>query len=91
MLELTLRLSGFQPWNSFESDIDEPTINKYDLNFGWYPKEGVYEIHPKSENAQSTICTILKDGTRFSGKTLKEIDNNRIIIVETISDNFKPR
>ena len=80
LLELTLRLYGFQPWDSFESDVNEPTINKYDHKNGWIPNEGVYNIPPKSENTQSTIFTILKDGSRFSGKPLKEIDNNIIII-----------
>jgi hypothetical protein len=80
LLELTLRLSGFQPWNSFKIDVDEPTINKYDPKIGWIPNEGIYNIPPKSQDAQSTTFTILKDGSRFSGKTLKKTNNNIIVI-----------
>ena len=30
LLEILLRLLGFEPWNVYKSDLNEPTVNKYD-------------------------------------------------------------
>ena len=80
LLEVLLRLFGFTPWQFYQSDLNEPTINKYDSKVGWKPKKGIYIFPPKSDNANNTTFTILKDGSRFSGESI-DISKGDVVFV----------
>ena len=68
LLEVTLRFLGFEPWTYIKQDLNEPITNQYHPKIGWKPKEGIYIFPPFSKNGKYTKFTILKDGSRFSGK-----------------------
>ena len=68
LLEVTLRFLGFEPWTYIKQDLNEPITNQYHSKIGWKPKEGIYIFPPFSKNGKYTKLTILKDGSRFSGK-----------------------
>ena len=85
LLEVLLRVLNFDPWILYESDLDEPTTNKYDTKIGWKPKEGIYIFPPKTADANSTTFTILKDGSRFNGKPIFVPERPQEVKVATCS------
>ena len=42
LIELFLRLMGFQPFKYIKPNSPGPSIYKYDQNLGWSNKEGIY-------------------------------------------------
>jgi len=85
LLEVILRLFGFKPWYFYQSDLNEPTINKYDSKVGWKPQEGVYIFPPKSDNVNDTTFTVLKDGSRFSGESIDTYKGDVLFIGGSIT------
>tara|TARA_Y100000590_G_scaffold33844_1_gene37052 strand:+ start:2485 stop:3477 length:993 start_codon:yes stop_codon:yes gene_type:complete len=79
-LEIGLRVLGFKPWKYIKRDLDEPITNQYDSKIGWKPKEGVYTFPPFSQNGKHTKFTVLKDGSRFSGKIKNNFEGEAALI-----------
>ena len=80
LLEVALRFLGFEPWTYYKHDLNEPITNQYHSKIGWESKEGIYIFPPFSENGKYTKFTILKDGSRFSGKMSNDSEGDVVFI-----------
>ena len=88
VLEISLRIVGLKPYETFKKDLEEPTINKYDSKIGWIPKEGIYIFPPTSINGKNTNFTILKNGNRFSGKEHQDSKGDIVFIGGSFTQGF---
>ena len=80
IIEVLLRTFGFEAQKYREHGLKEPTTNKYHQILGWEPKEGVYDFPPYSESENYTKLTILKDGSRYSGKSATNVKGDIIVV-----------
>ncbi len=88
IIELLLRALGFEAQKYREHGLKEPTTNKYHQILGWEPKEGVYDFPPYSESENYTKLTILKDGSRYSGKSATNVKGDIIVVGGSFSQGW---
>jgi hypothetical protein len=66
LAELTLRFSGFEPWQYSPKDLGEPILHEFDPVLGWKNKPGHYSYPAYNRIGPNVEVTFLDDSSRVT-------------------------
>ncbi len=80
VLELTLRILGFEPWRYQSYNSDRAAFNEFDPVRGWRNKPGSYEYPGFSDEVKSITLNIDETGSRVTANHVSQGEINIAVV-----------
>ena len=76
-IEILLRFNDQKPFKYEKFEENEPSTNNFNSSLGWYPKPGKYIFKINNQEIEQTI---LKDGSRITGRSFLTEKNQLLLL-----------